>query len=237
MRRRALLALLALPIATAGCMSSPTPEPAAATAPAAEPDQTPRTLDVFCGQSGMTVSGDVVAAAPGGVALQVSGDAPPEAEWYLHLSWGGGWGWGQHAPLDSYTWTEQVPPGELTLTCGNQAGNAEPLTVLVVDPDALWSPDTLDDVGCPMGAIPSWAVGPGVGPSARAAVEDLIALMAAETGQDLSVYEEAAPAPIEYAGGDETWIIARDGEPDVVVQVRDEGAAWTASPDYFCGRD
>jgi hypothetical protein len=184
-------------------------------------------VSVTCTGSGITVTPDQVRTTPAGVVLDV--DNRGAAGTYLGLEWPGG---GQGDPMTAGTSsrTVQAPPGRLTLTCADAPGSSA--TVDVVDSDGNWSSTTLADAGCPLGGEPSWAVGPGTGPNAQAALDDL--------GQQLLRGAQHGPitwrqALIGYRDAPTTtWIASYDGKPRYTAIVTVTGSTWTAEPDIIC---
>ena len=221
--------LLTALFAISGCASG-TPVAGSALSPAL--------LAVTCTPDGVVVGGDSVAAGPSGPELEVSSTAA--AGTYLHLRWPGG-GQGDPAPVAPTRWTLGVQPGELELSCGEDAFDGVSAVVTVNDPGGHWQTTTLEDLGCGGGAVPSWAVGPGTGSSPRAAIADLIRQMEAVRdghGSDLVVPEE--PAPIGYIRAPtQTWIVAdEEGRPSfsaAVVSADGADGEAVAHPDRVCG--
>jgi hypothetical protein len=202
------------------------PQPAA-------PVATSSTLTVACSPTGISVSGDAVAATSAGVVISVSSTMPTGA--YLNYLWAGGGGGGDPLPTAPATWTLQAPPGQLTLSCtlnADPAPSAE-RTVTVTDPQRYWRAATLSDVGCGLGALPSWVMSPAAGATAEAAVDALLAQLATD-GRTLT----ATRAPIGYPdAAEQTWIASTsDGQPDISILVASTGTGFSASPDWVCAR-
>jgi len=187
------------------------------------------TLTVACSPTGISVSGDAVAATSAGVVVSLSSTMPKGA--YLNFLWSGGGG-GDPLPAAPATWTLQVPPGPLTLSCtlnGDPTPNAE-RAVTVTDPHAFWRATTLTDLGCGMGGMLDWGGTPGSGATPEAAVDDLLPTFS--PGRTLT----ASQAAIGYPdAATQTWIASTtDGQPYLAVSVAPHGSAFTAAPDAFC---
>ena len=188
---------------------------------------TAKAVSVTCTGSGITVTPDHVRTTPSGVVLYV--DNRGAAGTYLGLEWSGG---GQGDPMTAGTSTRTVPapPGRLTLMCADAPGSSA--TVDVVDADSYWSSTTLAAAGCPLGSEPSWAVGPGTGPTAQAALDDLEQQLLRGTQHGPITWE---PARIGYRDAPTTtWIASYDGQTRYTAIVTVTGSTWTAEPDIVC---
>jgi hypothetical protein len=182
-------------------------------------------LSVACSPSGITVSGDVVPATSTGVKISVSSTMPPGA--YLNFERGG-----DPLPATPTTWTLDVPPGPLTLSCAASGAPATPEathTVTVTDPGGFWRSTTLMDL-CPGGML-DWGGTPGSGPSPEAAVNDLVPRLSTDA-RTLTV----ARAPIGYRdASSQTWIASSpNGKPYMAVDVERSESGFTASPSILC---
>lgn len=187
------------------------------------------TLTVACSPSGITVSGDRVAAGPAGVTLEVSSAMPAGNHLSFHAQ---RYGAGEQLPTGRATWTLAIPPGEVTLSCGTSRPDLS-ATITVEDPDGNWRDATVGDVGCALtGAQPSWAVGPGVGDTARAAVDALLTQMSAANGRSYT----ARDAALGYPGAaTQTWVATRPDGSGFTIQVTDVLTEFEAAPDRICG--
>ncbi|HST81449.1 MAG TPA: hypothetical protein VLL08_06900 [Kineosporiaceae bacterium] len=192
------------------------------------------TLSVACSPTGITVSGDAVAATSAGVVISVSSTMPAGS--YLNFDWpGGGGGDALPAPAAKVNWTLLAPPGPLNLSC-TLNGDPKPAarhTVTVTDPDGVWRSTTLTDLGCANGALLDWAGPPGSGSSPQAAADDLLPRFTT-IGRPFTV----ARARIGYPdASSQTWIASRsDGTPYLALDVGPSDSGFTASPNSFCSR-
>jgi len=217
---------LALIAALAGCASPRAgDDPSDSASP--EPREQPPPLEVLCDENlVLSVSGETVEAGSAGVAVLVTSDAPPGA--YLHYEYGG-----DEMPPSPSTWLLVPPPGEWELSCATLEVEGDPVTVTVVDPGGYWSARTIEDYGCPMGAIPSWAIGGGSGSTPEEAVAALAA----------SFNDSGIEPPLtrwEHAGigyrdsADQTWIVGTDDVTHLTAIVTGGGQSFSASPNWLC---
>jgi len=193
------------------------------------------TLTVTCTEDALFVAGEQIVATSTGVAILVQNDGAP-AGTYLNLGWQGG-GQGDELPTTPTQWLFAVPPGDLQIGCSNldvpEDESPWPVvTVQVVDPEGLWDPTTIQDLGCAGNVVPGWAIRPadGKGPTPQAAVEDL--LPAFGTGPAYRVERSPGGYPDSPV---ETWLVHRDGVAYATVVVHTDGiAGYQAYPDRLC---
>jgi len=196
-------------------------------APVPSPTAEPIPLKVHCGADlKLSVSSDEVTVASGGVPLLVSSDAPAGA--YLNYGIGG-----DEVPAEPTTWTVGVAPGEMPLSCSTLEEVGPEVVVTVVAPEGAMYPQTLDELGCPIGGIPSWAVPSGEGATPDEAVTALLANFNAH--RDDEAFTRAEQAAVGYVGSlTQTWILGTADETRVqaIVNVGPNGSvAW---PDKMC---
>lgn len=189
------------------------------------------TLEVSCSPDGVAVSADTVQASPDGVRFRVSSTAPPGT--YLFFG-----GFGEALPPTEETWTfDHLPPGEMTVFCQHDGVLAAEQAFAITDPNGYWSTTTLADLGCHGGADAQFVIGPGSGPTAQAAVEDLAAAFWADRSDGTRLDQpEVVRAPVGYTGSPEgVWFFSAPDLGRLTAQVRPDGTGFTAVPDRICG--
>lgn len=197
--------------------------------PSHSPDGTtaPTVVDVLCDANfTLRVSSDTVAATTSGVAVRVTSEAPAGA--YLNYGFGG-----DPLPASPETWVLPAPPGELQLSCSTLDQEGAVANVTVVDPDHVWSVQTLAGLGCPIGGMPSWAVSAGTGATPEDAVAQLIANFTDfGVSPTLTRFEHAQ---IGYAEtSNQTWIVGTADSTHMTAVVTESGAGYSAMPDSLC---
>jgi hypothetical protein len=199
----------------------------------------PARLDVSCSTGALKVSGRAATATSSGVVLRVSSTAP--ARTYLNVAWHGGddGGGGEPIPAEPAVWTVTAPPGELRLSCSTSAKQGSESAVTVSDPRGYWRRTTVEDLGCDPGATPSWAIDPrGRGPSAEAAVKDMVRRMSG--AGDLLLRSRSVTvrqAEVGYVqAATATWLVAVSGRPYLTASVTRAGPQFAADPGRPCGR-
>lgn len=199
----------------------------------------PDELRVTCTDTGPRTQTTTVTATPGGVTLLVDSTLSQPGSYLTYTSEAltGGDNIDQIDNPATYTF----PPGKVTLGCASPPNMDETSTVTieVVDPHGYWRPSTLTDFGCPPGGQPAWKTAAGKGPTAQAAVEDLLAGFADAAERDVRDFREytAEAAPTGYSGSDtRTWIGARNGAPSFSIRVTQSATSFTAHPDMLCGQ-
>lgn len=221
-----LAGVLAASAGDATVEAAPTAVPPVVVPPVARPTAEPPPLDVRCAADGVSVSGTTVRAGGTGVRLRVAGTAP--AGTYLHIAWHRG-GQGDPVPAVPTVRVLSVPPGEMRLSCSNV--EQRDVAVTVADPAGHWRPGVLADWGCEPAGIVSWAVGPGRGRTAEAALADLARQVREGRGRPTAWRE----VPIGYpAGPVATWLLSVGGEPLLTASVRQIGTSFEAVPEMPC---
>lgn len=197
-------------------------------------DPPPDELRLTCTDTGPQVESTTVAAAPAGVVVVARSTMGRGA--YLTYASDGPDG-GDEIVVGAAPTAYAFPPGVVTLGCAAPPGMDETGTVEVevVDPGGFWRTTTLADFGCHEGgAQPSWIAVSGAGPTAREAVDALLADFADALDRDTDDYT-ADPAPTGYAGADrQTWVAAVRGTPEFSVVVTRDGTGYTAGPESLC---
>lgn len=191
-------------------------------------------VEVTCTGEGISVDRTSVAAQPAGVVLVVS-SSMPKGSYLTYISDGGGQSGGDRMSADPTTWTRELAPGTLTLTCA-RAGDMEesaPARVRVTDPHGYWRGESLSELGCAPGAEPSWIRGlSGAGDTPERAVDEVLANF---THMDQATYT-ARPAEIGYVdAATQTWIATKNERPSMTVEVSRAGAGFSAWPEWTCG--
>jgi len=203
--------------------NTPLPEPSPTPTPTVEPVA----LEVHCDEDlVLTVSSETVTATPTGVPLLVSSDAPAGA--YLNHTTGG-----DPLPATPTMWMLTAAPGALTLHCSTLEAEGAVVEVTVVDPNGYWSNATLEELGCPMGGIPSWAIEAGEGDTAHEAIEALMANFN-EGGRNPEM-TRGMHAGLGYPeAADQAWILGNDRTTEIKAVVTKTGSGFTAWPDWMC---
>jgi hypothetical protein len=192
------------------------------------PARAATSLAVKCTPEGIVVSGDTLVATAQGAVFEVSSTMPDGA--YLNFA-ESNWGSGDPLPHTEDRWTLPIPPGDITLSCtlNDDPRDSAVAHVVLADPGHYWRDTTLADFGC-HGAIPSWVYGPGLGDSARGAVDDLLA----QFSTPQRTYT-ANPVDIGYIDAPtQTWLASTDGRIYMSVLVTRAGDGYTADPDTLC---
>lgn len=185
---------------------------------------------VSCTAAALAMRTGPLVVTGAGLRLVVRNDGAPDGT-YLDYRWGGGYGGGDELSAQPTHWQLQVPPGQLELWCSSDLGRTEwgHVTLTVTDPDGWWDATTIQNLGCPGAAAPSWAFGPAGGASPREAVENLAPSFQRPGTTTVERAEVGYPdAPSQ------TWFVLEDGAPYAVVQVRQSGDGFEASPDVLC---
>ena len=215
-------AVAALTLVASGCATtsaetgSPVPTFAAA-----------ESVEVMCDKDlVLTVSAPAVAATSAGVAVRVTSEAPEGA----YLNYGTG---GDAMPSEPATWILASPPGDLTLSCSTLEKEGQPVTVTVTDPHAYWSDATLDELGCPLGGMPSWAMGGASGSTAEEAVAGLAANFNAQAdGPAMTRWDRAF---IGYADNPhQSWVLGTADETRMTAIVIGSGGSFESFPEAIC---
>lgn len=199
-------------------------------------------VDVRCTPDGVELSSPTVSAKSDGVWLRVSSTMAPGA-YLTYSSTGGGVTGGDRVPRVPHAWDLQLAPGTVTLWCGELVPGpeeGESVTLEVTDPHGFWAGESLADVGCPdAGSQGDWIAGlGGDGASPEEAVQGVLDALAEhdELAGRESVYD-AVHVEIGYLDDPrQTWLVTRDGEPDVTVVVTDTLEGYAAYPDADCNR-
>jgi len=191
-------------------------------------------VQVTCTNEGIELDKRTIAAQPGGVVLVVS-SSMPKGSYLAYISDGGGQSGGDRMPADPTTWTLGLAPGDLTLTCA-PPGDVEPGPaghVQVTDPHGYWRGESLADLECTPGALPSWIGGlGGTGDTPEQAVDQVLANF---THLAPATYS-AQPAEIGYVdAATQTWVATKNGRPDMTIEVTRMDTRFSAGPERTCG--
>ena len=186
-------------------------------------------LEIFCDENlELHASSETVTATSAGVPLLVSSEAPAGS--YLTSDFGG-----DALPTAPELWTYTMAPGALTLTCWDPETDVSgaPLEILIVDPAGYWQEATLEDFGCPRGAIPSWAIGDATGATEEEAVTNLVAKF--NELHPERPYTRFEPAHIGYVDQEpQTWLVGTAYGPQLTALVYGTGSSFRAGPDGMC---
>jgi len=182
---------------------------------------------VHCGSDlVLSVSAEAVAATAEGVPLLVSSDAPAGA--YLTYEYGG-----DELPATAQTWNLTPPPGEWTLSGMTLELEGPEVAVTVVDPFGFWNDATLEDFGCEIGGMPSWAISGASGATPEEAIEGLMAQF--NDGGHEPALTRAVHAEAGYPeAASQEWILGSDDATDVVAVVDESESGYFAWPDAIC---
>ena len=184
-------------------------------------------LDVLCDKDlVLTASSTAVAATPTGVTVRVTSEAPRGA----YLNYGTG---GDELPADAATWTLASPPGALTLNCSTLEKEGTPVTVTVTDPNGYWSDATVEDLGCTIGGMPSWAIGGASGSTAEEAVAGLAANFNAQSDNPaMTRWERASVGYVDSP--QQSWVLGTADETRMTAIVTGSDGSFESFPEAIC---
>jgi hypothetical protein len=169
----------------AGCGHAAAPKAAADPAVVVSvPPALPDVVDVVCAPDGTRVSATRFVAQPDGLHVRVQNTSGKSG---VYLNYGGAQGLGGGEPVDSGTVLVLGPaPGPVHLNCAHDTSEKQdrPVTIEVLDPAHAWQTGALAKLGCssPESSTVSWAIGPGEGSTADAA----LAAVATDLGKPLT---------------------------------------------------